>query len=411
MQITPFTNLGISGDIQKSLNRMKFTEPTKVQALTIAPFLEGKDLLVQAPTGTGKTGAFGMPIVQQIDISQKTTQALILGPTRELALQITGVLRSLSQGRPGIRIATIYGGESINKQISALRVAPHIIVATPGRLLDHMQRRTVRLFDVRTVVLDEADRMLDMGFRRDMEKILQAMPSERQTVMFSATFPLEIYSIASQFQKHAEEIRVEQKTPAVETVKQYYTAVEPGGKNDALRSLLKKNDFPLTLVFVNMKHRADKVAVYMQREGFRAAALHGDMNQNQRDRVMKKYRLGELDTLIATDVASRGIDVKNIDAVINYDAPLDNESYVHRIGRTGRAEQEGVAFTLFYEDEADRMRQMISGLKIDISPTEDSQLLPEKSAQASFGKVSGSSFHSINNRRSGRSRRLLSRSR
>ncbi|MDL2236719.1 DEAD/DEAH box helicase [Christensenellaceae bacterium OttesenSCG-928-K19] len=385
---------------------MNFEKPTPVQELTIGNFLAGDDLLVQAPTGTGKTGAFGMPIVQQIDRAQRTTQALILCPTRELAVQVSGVLRSLSKNKPGIRIATIYGGEKINKQIDWLKTTPHIIVATPGRLMDHMQRKTVKISAIRTVVLDEADRMLDMGFRRDMEKILKATPKDRQTVLFSATMPQEIYMIASQFLKRdAQEIRVKQESLAVETVKQYYTAVYPGGKNDALLSLLQDNNYPLTLIFVNMKHRADKLAFQLRKKGFRAAALHGDMNQNQRDRVMKQYRLGKLDTLVATDIAARGIDVKNIDAVINYDAPLDNESYVHRIGRTGRAQQEGIAYTLIHQDEADLLRKMIKNLKTDIMPTENTLSLPEPTRQKSYGRVSGNSFHSINVRRGGRNRR------
>ncbi len=403
MQATPFTDLGISNDIQKSLNRMKFEKPTPVQALTIAPFLAGNDLLVQAPTGTGKTGAFGMPIIQRIDRAQQTTQTLILSPTRELALQIAGVLRDLAQSRPGIRIATIYGGENINRQLALLSTTPHIIVATPGRLLDHMQRKTVRLSAIRTVVLDEADRMLDMGFQRDMEKILNATPKDRQTVMFSATIPQEIYLIASRYQKEAKEIRVLQESLAVETVRQYYTVVTTGGKNDALFALLRENNFPLALIFVNMKHRAAKLAIQLQQKGFKAAALHGNMNQNQRDRVMQQYRLGKLDILVATDVAARGIDVKNIDAVINYDVPLDDESYVHRIGRTGRAEQEGNAYTLVLEDEADRLRKMIQHLKLDMTPAEGSLPLPEPIAPQ--GKVSGQSFHSITQRRGGRSRR------
>ena len=206
--------------------------------------------------------------------------------------------------------------------------------------MDHMHRQTVQLKNIRTVVLDEADRMLDMGFRKDMEKILRATPKDRQTVFFSATIPQEIYMIANQFlKKDAREIRVEQESLAVETVKQYYTIIPVGYKNDILITLLKNNDLPLTLIFVNMKHKADRLAAQLRKKGFKAAALHGDMSQNQRDRVMKEYRLGKLDTLVATDIAARGIDVKNIDAVINYDAPLDDESYVHRIGRTGRAEQ------------------------------------------------------------------------
>ncbi len=406
MQGTPFKDLGISDDIQTSLRSMDFEKPTPVQELTIGGFLAGEDLLVQAPTGTGKTGAFGMPIVQQIDRTQRVSQALVLCPTRELAMQVADVLRSLAKNTPGIRIATIYGGENIKKQLDSLRKTPHIIVATPGRLMDHMHRQTVQLKNIRTVVLDEADRMLDMGFRKDMEKILRATPKDRQTVLFSATLPQEIYMIANQFLKEdAREIRVEQESLAVETVKQYYTIVPTGYKNDILVTLLKDNDLPLTLIFVNMKHRADKLALQLRKKGFKAAALHGDMNQNQRDRVMKQYRLGELDTLVATDIAARGIDVKNIDAVINYDAPLDDESYVHRIGRTGRAEQEGVAYTFILHDEADLLQKMIKNLNVDISPTEDSPALPEPAKQASYGRVRGQSFHSNGSRRGGRNRR------
>ncbi|WP_066646991.1 DEAD/DEAH box helicase [Christensenella timonensis] len=408
MQETPFKDLGISDDIQASLRNMNFEKPTPVQELTIGGFLEGADLLVQAPTGTGKTGAFGVPIVQQIDRTQRISQALILCPTRELAVQVAGVLRNLAKNKPGIRIVTLYGGENIRKQLDMLHKTPHIIVATPGRLMDHMHRQTVQLKNIRTVVLDEADRMLDMGFRRDMEKILRATPKDRQTVFFSATIPQEIYLIANQFlKKDAREIRVEQESLAVETVKQYYTIIPVGYKNDILITLLKNNDLPLTLIFVNMKHKADRLAAQLRKKGFKAAALHGDMSQNQRDRVMKEYRLGKLDTLVATDIAARGIDVKNIDAVINYDAPLDDESYVHRIGRTGRAEQEGVAYTFINqdEDEIDRLRKMIKNLKIDISPTADSPVLPEPVKHVSYGRVSGQSFHSINPRRRGRGRR------
>ncbi len=411
MDSTPFTELGVSSEIAKSLRRMKYTTPTPVQKLTIAPFLAGEDLLVQAPTGTGKTAAFGMPIIQRLDLSLRAPQALILCPTRELALQITGVLRDLSSHKQGVRIASIYGGENIARQFTALDNAPHILVATPGRLMDHMQRKTVKLAEVRTVVLDEADRMLDMGFRRDIERILRATPKERQTVMYSATIPQEIYFIAGEYQKDAKEIRVEQESLAVETVRQYYTVVHTGGKSDALVLLLKNNDFPLTLVFVNQKHRADRVAEQLRRRGIKAAALHGNMRQSQRDRVMKQYRLGELQTLVATDVAARGIDVKNIDAVINYDAPMDDESYVHRIGRTGRAEAEGLAFTFIHEDEADRLRKMIQNLKLEMTPSEDTLPLPEPVEKVTYGKVSAQSFHSINQGRGRGGRRMSMRPR
>ncbi|MDL2235381.1 DEAD/DEAH box helicase [Christensenellaceae bacterium OttesenSCG-928-L17] len=406
MEHIPFAGMGISEDILTSLRNMHFDKPTEVQSLTIMPFLEGRDLLVQAPTGTGKTAAFGVPIVQRTDLQARAVQALILSPTRELAQQITSVLRNIAKGRPGLRIATLYGGENIEKQFAALRKLPHIIVATPGRLMDHMQRKTVNLRTINTVVLDEADRMLDMGFRNDLDKILRATPPERQTVLFSATIPQEIMIIASKYQTNAEEIHVEQKSLAVDTVKQYYTAVYPGGKNDALFKLLEENRFPLTLIFVNTKRKADRLAPQLHRQGFRSAALHGDMKQSQRDRVMRQYHAGELDILVATDVAARGIDVKNIDAVINYDIPADDESYVHRIGRTGRAEQEGVAYTMIFHDEADRLRKLIKNLKLDMEPTEGTLPIPEEAPVVpTYGKVSGQSFHSINARR-GRSRRI-----
>ena len=377
MDAQSFDNLGISDDILQSLRRMKFETPTEVQALTIAPFATGADLLVQAPTGTGKTAAFGIPLIQKIDKELQGTQALILCPTRELAMQIATVMRSIAQCRPWIRIATIYGGESMAKQLAKLHHTPHIVVATPGRLMDHLQRRTINLHAVRTVVLDEADRLLDMGFRRDMEKILAQTPQSRQTVMFSATMPQEVYIVAGQFQQHTEEISVEQQSAAVDLVKQYYTVIGTEGKNEALYARLKANNYPLSLVFVNMKHRAARLATQLQKQGIRADALHGDMNQSQRDRVMGQYRLGKLEVLVATDVAARGIDVKNIDAVINFDIPMDDESYVHRIGRTGRAQQAGLSYTFVLEDEADRLRKMIKMLRLDITPTEDSPPLPE----------------------------------
>jgi len=384
---------------------MNYERPTPVQQLTIEGFLAGEDMLVQAPTGTGKTAAFGMPMIQRINPALRTTQALILCPTRELALQITTVLIDLSRNLPKIRVVTVYGGESINKQIDALRNGPQILVATPGRLLDHMQRKTVDLQDVQMVVLDEADRMLDMGFRPDMEKILRATPKSRQTVLFSATIPHEIYHIASEYQKQAREVRVEQETLTVETVRHFYTVVHPGGKDEELVRLHNYNDYPLTLVFVNMKHRADRVARHLERNGITAAALHGDMKQSQRDRVMRQYRVGELEALVATDVAARGIDVKGIDAVINYDLPADDDSYIHRIGRTGRAEQEGIAHSLILPDESDRLRKMIEHMKIEMTPTEDSLPLREPATNVSYGRVSGTSFHSINERRYGRGKR------
>lgn len=408
MEEIPFQQLGVEDDILKSLRKMHFDSPTEVQALTITPFLEGEDMLVQAPTGTGKTAAFGVPIIQKIDPEQRCAQALILSPTRELALQITGVLRDLADSKPGIRIATLYGGEAIAKQFTALRKFPQIIVATPGRLLDHMHRKTIKLNDLRIVVLDEADRMLDMGFRDDLHRILSVTPKDRQTVLFSATIPQEIILIASRYQKNVQEVHVEQKSLAVETVKHYYAAVYPGWKPAALVELLQVKKFPLSLVFVNTKYMADSLAAQLQQRGIRAEALHGDMKQSQRDKVMKQYRTGELETLVATDVAARGIDVKNIDAVINYDIPMDDDSYVHRIGRTGRATQEGEAYTLLTPEEADRLRQLAKHLRIEIEPLAGTEPLPDEKAQAA-GSTSSPAARSFSRR--GRSARLTLRKR
>ncbi len=372
MENTTFKDLGVCDELLQTLEKMEFTTPTPVQALSIHPFLEGDDLLVQAPTGTGKTCAFGIPAMQKTDSTSPIAQVLVLSPTRELALQTADVFKQLAAGKAGLRVVTLYGGERIEKQFAALRSKPQIIVATPGRLLDHMQRKTVRLHTLHTVILDEADRMLDMGFRPDLHKILAQAPKQRQTVLYSATLSKEILAIAAAYQQNARTLTIEQDSLTVDTVTQYYTEVYTGTKNQALLALLHEKRFPLSLVFVNAKHKADRIALLLKKHGINAAALHGDMNQNQRERVMRQYRRGELEALIATDVASRGIDVQNIDAVINYDIPGDNDSYVHRIGRTGRANQTGLAFTFLYEDERPRLYELMRTLNADIQPTPES---------------------------------------
>ena len=365
---TTFEQFGLSNEVQRALAKMNFDNATPVQEQAIGPFIDGKDLLVQAPTGTGKTAAFGIPIMEKLDVAAKSNQVLILAPTRELAIQITTVLKELAQFKAGVRIAAIYGGQHIQRQLSIVKRRPQIIVATPGRLIDHMNRRTIRLGSINTVVLDEADRMLDMGFRDDLNKILSSVPKERQTVLFSATLSKNIMNIASEYQTTPEVIKIKQNSLAVETVKQYYSVVEKNDKNESLVELIKEKKFNLSLVFVNTKIMADKVSDTLKKSGFRSDSLHGDMRQAQRDKVMKKYRSGEIDVLVATDVAARGIDVNNIDAVIKYDIPQDSESYVHRIGRTGRAMNDGVSYTFIYRREFSKLKAIIDDTKAVIEP-------------------------------------------
>jgi len=366
--ITHFVNLTLSPAIMRGLTRMGFTAPTPVQEAAIGPMLERRDLLVQAPTGTGKTCAFGIPVVEGIDAQSRRIQAVILCPTRELAIQTAAVLRQLMAFVPGVRIATLYGGEPIHHQITALRRKPQIVVATPGRMIDHINRHTARISGVNCVVLDEADRMLDMGFREDIDTILQNTPGEKQTVLFSATISGGVKRIASQYQTDAQLIHIRQDIQAVEKVEQYYLEIHKNTKTPALMELLGEKSFPLSLVFVSTKAMADTLAKDLTGAGFCADSLHGDLHQRQRDKVMEKYRSGKVKILVATDVAARGIDVNNIDAVINYDIPGDADSYVHRIGRTGRANQSGAAYTFIYPKERAKLRGIISGTNAAILP-------------------------------------------
>ena len=360
---TPFAGIELSNDIKQAIVNMGYVKATPVQEKTIPIFLTGSDLIVQAPTGTGKTAAFGIPIAQMLNPNERFAQVLILSPTRELALQTTGVLRKLMQYKRDVRIATLYGGEKIERQFSVLRMRPQIIVATPGRLIDHLQRRTLTLNTVKTVVLDEADRMLDMGFQADLNKILQTVSAERQTVLFSATISKDIMHIAENYQKDAKHIIVKQDTLTVKLVKQFYTTVNTGTKKNELMALLNSNENALCLVFTNTKRMADKLCEDLQKNKIRADVLHGDINQQKREREMNAFRSGRLDVLVATDVAARGIDVLDIDMVINYDIPMDSESYVHRIGRTGRANRIGTAYTLIYRHETMKLNTIMRDTK------------------------------------------------
>lgn len=370
MESMTFDSFELSEALQKALQKMGFKSPTPVQAQSIPAMLKGGDVTSQAPTGTGKTAAFGIPVVEQTVIGGRGARTLILSPTRELALQTANVLRQLASFRPGLRIACVYGGENIQKQIAQLRRHPQIVVATPGRLIDHMQRKTIVLDEINTVVLDEADRMLDMGFLPDMDKILEQVPDNRRTALFSATLSKEILAIASRYQTNPVFLQIKQQTQTVDTVEQFYKEVEKGSKKEELLLLLEGDTKGTSLIFVNTKKAAEQIALYLERKGYRAASLHGDMRQTARDRVMAQYRKGSLEILVATDVAARGIDVDDIGMVINYDIPMESESYVHRIGRTGRAERKGIAYTFIYADERGRMRSILDATRAKIQPME-----------------------------------------
>ena len=369
MKDNTFKELGLSQEILKSLAKMRFVTATPVQSKAIVPMMQKRDLLVQAPTGTGKTCAFGIPVIENIDVHNRSIQSIILCPTRELAIQTTKVLNRLTYHIPGVKTTAVYGGERIERQMAALRQRPQIIVATPGRMVDFLRRKTIKLDQVGIVVLDEADRMLDMGFRDELNEILAQTPIEKQTVLFSATMPREVIEIAKTYQKDAALIEIKQDTMTVDSIEQFYVEVKNSKmKMAALVDLLNEKKFRASLVFAGTKAMSDVLAGYLKRNGYKAAALHGDLRQNQRDAVMNQYRRGLLDVLVATDVASRGIDVRNIDAVINFDIPQCTEGYVHRIGRTGRAEQSGFAYTFICSKERKKLKEIMAVTKAVISP-------------------------------------------
>nr|WP_075980475.1 DEAD/DEAH box helicase [Bacillus massilionigeriensis] len=339
-----FQDLGISPATLKSLKRMGFEEATPVQAETIPLSLENKDLIGQAQTGTGKTAAFGIPLVDKIDKESDIIQGIIIAPTRELAIQVSEELYKIGYGKR-TRVLAIYGGQDINRQIRALKNRPHIIVGTPGRLLDHINRKTIRLENVHTVVLDEADEMLNMGFIEDIEAILAQTPSERQTLLFSATMPAPIQRMAEKFMKNPQIVRVKAKEMTVPQIEQYYLEVQEKSKFDILTRLLDIQSPELAIVFGRTKRRVDELSEALNLRGYMAEGIHGDLSQAKRLSVLRKFKEGSIDVLVATDVAARGLDISGVTHVYNFDIPQDPESYVHRIGRTGRAGKAGVAMT------------------------------------------------------------------
>ncbi len=353
-----FRELDLSEEMQRGIDDMGFEEATPIQAQAIPNIFSGQDVIGQAQTGTGKTCAFGIPAVEMLDADSEGIQVLVLCPTRELAIQSSEELKSISKYKSGIRILPVYGGQPIDRQIRALKNRPQIIIGTPGRVMDHMRRHTLKLANLRMIILDEADEMLNMGFREDIDTILKEVPEQRQTILFSATMPKEILELTSTYLKEPIHVRISHKELTVPSIEQYYLMVNNTAKSEILSRLIDANDIKLSLVFCNTKKRVDELASDLQSRGYSAEALHGDMRQEQRDKVMAKFRNGSFDILIATDVAARGIDVDDVEAVFNYDLPNDDEYYVHRIGRTGRAGRTGKAYTFVVGREINKLKDI-----------------------------------------------------
>lgn len=370
MDTIKFDELELDNSILKAIIDMGFEEATPIQAKAIPVVLAGRDIVGQAQTGTGKTAAFGIPMLQKIDPKIKKLQGMVICPTRELAIQVAEELRNLAKYLHGIKVLPIYGGQDITKQIRSLKAGSQIIVGTPGRVMDHMRRKTVKFDNVKMIALDEADEMLNMGFREDIEEILKNIPEERQTILFSATMPKAILDITKNFQNNAEIIKVVRKELTVPNIDQFYYEVRPKNKLEVLSRLIDMYNPKLSVVFCNTKRQVDTLVSELQGRGYFAEGLHGDLKQQQRDRVMNSFRNGATEILVATDVAARGIDVDEVDAVFNYDLPQDDEYYVHRIGRTGRAGRVGRAFTFIVGKEVYKLKdiQRYCKTKIKVQP-------------------------------------------
>ena len=341
-----FQDLGLSEAMLKALEQKGYGYPTTIQAEAIPPFMQWKDVIAKAPTGTGKTFAFGIPMIEHIDPESPDVQGLILAPTRELATQIGDELRGLLTYYNGIRVAVLYGGAGIGGQIKQLERKPQIVVATPGRLMDHYNRHTIRLDKIQTIVLDEADRMLDMGFFKDVTRIIDKVKNRRNLGLFSATISQETMTVSWMYQRDEVEITVEPRQEDRPDIDQYSLTVTPLEKAETTLRLIRTQGFERVMIFCNTKHMCQRLCDEFQRAGLDCDCIHGDIRQNQREKAMQRYRDGKLPILIATDVASRGIDVDDVDCVINYDIPEENEYYVHRIGRTGRAKRKGSAYSI-----------------------------------------------------------------
>lgn len=350
-----FADLNLSAETLQSLIDMGFTSPSPIQEQAIPFLLEGKDMIGQAQTGTGKTAAFAVPAVELIDVEKRGVQTLVMCPTRELAIQVAEEFKKIGKFKKGFRTVAVYGGSSIDKQIQALRQGVQVVIGTPGRIMDHIDRGTLKLDSIEMVILDEADEMLNMGFIDDIESILSNTPEERQTVFFSATMPKPIMDLTRRFQKNPEIIKVAAKELTVSNIEQFYFEVRHTARVEAMSRIIAMHGLKLMLVFCNQKRVVDELVEELQVRGMMAEGIHGDLRQQQRSNVLAKFKQGVVNILVATDVAARGIDVDNVDAVFNYDIPLDDESYVHRIGRTGRAGKNGKSFT-FLTGRKDALR-------------------------------------------------------
>lgn len=366
MENIKFQDLNLSKDVLKAVKEMGFETTTPIQAQAIPAVLEDKDVVGLASTGTGKTAAFGLPIIEKINSNSNDIQTLILCPTRELAMQVAVEIKKFLKFARNISALAIYGGQDIRRQIYSLRKRPQIIVGTPGRIIDHLERKTINFKSVKIIVLDEADEMLNMGFRTDIERILKSVNRERQTLLFSATMSRDIMQITKKYQKNPIVIKIKPKEQDLTAIDQTYFEIEGPYKVDMLMNLINKNNPKKAIVFCNTKRKVDKITKILLGTGFNAAGIHGDIRQAKRDSIMKRFRAGKIEILIATDVAARGIDVNNVEIIFNYEIPREPESYVHRIGRTGRAGKTGKAFSFVSREEMRLFSRVLRFVKADI---------------------------------------------
>lgn len=353
-----FDDLNISQDIKKAIADMDLTKLTPIQERAIPKALKGLDVIGQAQTGSGKTIAFAIPILEKIFIPDKSPQAIVLCPTRELSMQVASEISKVGANIKKLKVLAVYGGQPIGKQTRVLKKGVHIVVGTPGRIIDHIERGNLDLIGVERVILDEADEMLEMGFREDIERILADVPSQRQTLLFSATIPSEVRKIAEKYQKNPEFIKIADKKKNIPKITQYSFRCDIKDKFNSLTRLIEAYDVKLALIFCNTKKSVDFVAKHLKKQEFKVDSLHGDMTQQTRDKMMNKFRNGNINILVATDVAARGLDIANVDVIINYDVPQNTDDYIHRIGRTARAGNAGFAFTLVSKDEVYRFRNI-----------------------------------------------------
>ena len=382
MEEITFADLGLSQAMLKALEKKGYGYPTTIQAKAIPSFMQWKDVLAKAPTGTGKTFAFGIPMIEHVDTACPDVQGLILAPTRELAIQIGDELRSLLTYYQGIRVAVLYGGAGIVGQAKQLEKKPQIVVATPGRLMDHYNRKNIRLDKIQTVVLDEADRMLDMGFFKDVTKIIEKVKNRKNLGLFSATISQEVMTVSWMYQRDEVEITVEPKREDRPDIDQFAITVTPLEKAETTLRLIRTQGYERVIIFCNTKHMCQRLSDDFQRAGADCDCIHGDIRQSQREKTMQKFRDGKLEILIATDVASRGIDVDDVECVVNYDIPEENEYYVHRIGRTGRAKKKGAAYSIIGNfPEKAKLDEIAKFSNYDIQPVrldEDGKLVAEE---------------------------------